>query len=160
MPVDDETDGGDSQPRTVEPLSEAEAAWLEDQRGLMLHLLEDLEIDLSEDASVLDGAEALVQWWQSASEEDRIDANIVVCIAGVALGDCLADNFSLEWAIIQDGKESELGLVHAGSGFVITPMADAAARFATAEPGMVAELFESLCAAVEDALGNPPTNPA
>lgn len=136
----------------IEPLTSDEREWLDEQRGLLADAIDQLDIELSEDATPLDGADAVIRWWHAQEQDERPDPNIIIMIAGVALGDRLAESFGLEWGIITDESGADLGLYHPTKNVVCGPTHSVAKRFADGSDGFLGELLVGLSEGMEEAV--------
>lgn len=139
-------------PPRAEDLNDEELAWL-------AHVREGLPVfaDAAGAAvengprGALDACDAIVRWWHTLPGDDRPDANTLVMIVGIALGDALAAELGLEWKIVTDAFGTDLGLWRgAPKQIILSPTHSVAKRFQGSADGFVADLFDQICAGVRE----------
>lgn len=130
--------------RKVSDLNPDEQEWLEHHRELLAAIVEQEQLELPEEATILDACDAVVRWWHAQPETERPDANLIVNAVGIGLGDALVDVFELEWRIIEDGFGTSLSLWRAEPNIVASPIDSVAKRFADSPEGFINELYDGI----------------
>src|SRR5262245_15437644 len=98
-------------PPQVHDLTEAEEAWVQAERDGLTKLAGALGFTPPQnDDERLALCDEMIRWWHCEPQEQRIDANRIVNLVGVAMGDVLAREFGLAWKIITDAFGTDLGL--------------------------------------------------
>src|SRR5256885_11936526 len=113
----------------VEPLSQAELAWRDNQLAVAA-LIAERYTEANETPPSLDRLDACVTGWL-ADDDSRVDVNRLVNAVGVAFGVHLANHAALDWVIATDEQGSDLAL-HGEPGNIILFPANAVAKRITA----------------------------
>jgi hypothetical protein len=146
----------DPSSRQVSDLNPDERDWLEHHRELLAAIVEQEQLDLPEEATILDACDAVVRWWHAQPESERPDANMVVNAVGIGLGDAIADVFEMQWRIIEDESGTSLALWREQPDIVAAPIDSVAKRFADSPDGFVSEFYESLAGDLDQVIGADP----
>ena len=126
-------------------LTAQEEAWLQAQREAMLGFARALGLEMPQnDDERLALCDEFIRWWHREPVEQRINPNIIVNLAGVAIGDVLARECRLTWKIITDEFGTDLGLWRAEGQIVVLPIHSVAKLFADEHDGFVVDLCASL----------------
>jgi len=124
-------------------LTRAEVAWLQRQRDAIPTLAAAVAATPAP-ADPVEAADTLIRAWHALPESCRPDANEIVNVAAVALGDALAAKLGLEWKIITDAFGTDLGLwwTNGRGNIVLAPTHSVAKKFAGNPDGFVAALLK------------------
>lgn len=136
----------------ADDLRSSERKWLESNRQVLPELGK--LAGVAPGTNPLQMADAVIAYWHRLPEAERADANDVVSVAGVALGDALAAKHGLEWKIVTDAFGTDVALWWSGGGdrnLILAPTHSIAKRFADSPSGCVVQLFEAISASVESA---------
>lgn len=139
----------DPQIQTVMDLNPDEQEWLEHHRELLAAIVEQENLELPPQATILDACDAVVRWWHATPEPDRPDANLVANAVGIGLGDALADVFELQWRIISDEHGTSLSIWRDFPRVIASPIDGVAKRFADSPLGFVNEFYDQLAGQIE-----------
>ncbi|MBL8991238.1 MAG: DUF3806 domain-containing protein, partial [Phycisphaerae bacterium] len=137
-------------------LSEPEQTWLAQHRDLLVELLQVIEPsgDQDEEVTLPEAADLVIERWRDEDEETRLDPNEIVHMAGVAVGDSLAqilgEPYDLRWMIVEDADGMDLCLHSESKGLTLYPSHTIAKHSHTARKGLVSELFLGLLTRLEE----------
>jgi Domain of unknown function (DUF3806) len=115
----------------VEPLNEAELAWLAANLAAARTALQ--EAGLSPDGEI--NAEALDELWALFRSELE-NPNEAINLVGLAFGQLLVDRFDLEWVTLSDEHGTEIA-VRGPSDFTVFPTNFVAKRYESNDTGFL-----------------------
>ena len=125
-------------------LTEQELQWLDAHRRGLTALADTAGLSSPRTDNRLSLADELIRWWHRQPADDRVDPNLIVSAAGIALGDALAKEFRLEWKIITDSFGTDIGLWRERGHIVLSPTHSVAKRFSECPDGFVELLSREL----------------
>lgn len=121
----------------VEPLNEAELAWVAENVTAARGALQESghEGDLI--------AESLDELWTLLRSQLADDPNQAINVVGLALGQLLVDRFDLDWVALTDEYGTEVA-VRGPSNFTVFPTNFVAKRYETGETGFLAPFVDEV----------------
>ena len=113
-----------SQKQSIEPLNDAELGWIAENLASARSLL-GISGDVPLDPALLDRALAI---WHQRSGQSRLQPNDVANALGIAFGQYLVDDLSMQWAVVADAHGTELAVHSSPSAILVFPMVAVAKR--------------------------------
>jgi hypothetical protein len=127
----------------VEPLNDAERAWVAEHVAAAREALQ--ELGLPGDGEV--PAKSLDELWARSLAEPG-DPNRAINVVGLALGQLLVTRFGLEWVALTDEYGTEVA-VRGPSNFTVFPTNFVAKRYETAETGFITPFVDEVARTLE-----------
>lgn len=149
---------------TAEPLTDKELDWCQGMRNAALDLCEAYTGRRPTARPTISEIHDAYEGWLTATAprgllrkvpKDQADANSVVLVLGVALGDQIAEATGMEWKIITDAYGTDMGLFLAGlegtySDIVTHPMNLIAKRIVERQSGWLKPTADDLIRTIRD----------
>lgn len=139
--------------RRIGELTGDEQEWLQQHRELLAAIIQQEQLALPPEATVLDACDAVVRWWHSQTEDERPDAGMIVNAVGIGLGDALAEVFEMDWRVVDGESGASLVVWREQPEMFVAPIDRVARGFAEAVGGLVVAQYDLIAAELDAAWG-------
>ncbi|MBS0196954.1 MAG: DUF3806 domain-containing protein [Planctomycetes bacterium] len=134
-------------PRQIRDLNDEENETLEQNKGYIISMIEDLGVEPKDDEDTPEICDHLVRWWHKQPAKKRPPADDLAIGLGCVVGDFLMHHFDFEWKMLtdQDGTGAVLyGRPARGGEIIFAPIESIVKHLSTSPDGCVCDLLREV----------------